>query len=646
MAVLRQAAVFLAYIAIAAAFAWPLPLHVGSAFPGDVAGDLGVYVWNLWVFRHEIVAHGHLPFMTVEILPLAAPVPLALHNYTTAANAAAFFLLPVFGTVATFNLLTLLSSALAAYGMFLLARRVTGDSHAAWVAGLAFGFCPFMNARATAHFSLVQAAPLPLFILLFDRFRRRPSFHLAVATGACVAWAFLSDPYYAVYCLLISGAMLVHAACDVRIGHVCAPSWPRHALTALLVCLAGLIAGIVIRGGGRFELFGLRVSMTRLYTPVLVFTVLLLFRLGLSIRPYVTLVGAPPPLRAVVVLGLTCAVLLSPVLSALSLEFRRSGWINPPTLWRSSPPGADLLSFFLPNPLHPWWRHLTENGLAREPGGFVENVVAIPWTVILIVSVGAVSAWARLPRFWIVLTAFFALLALGPFVHAAGVLTYVPGPWALLRYVPVIGAARMPQRFAIVVMIGMAMLMAHVVRDLRLRARRAWVVTAVITVILAFELVPAPRPLYSASVPSVYEIIARDPRPVRVLNLPFGLRDGLSSHGNTNAAWQYYQTVHQKPIMGGYLSRLPKKGVDLYSARPVIRKLFKLSAGDVPSAEKTREAAALAHEMRHELNIGYVVIDSALASPELAEFARQAFDLEFVAVDGTYQLFRSRLLDR
>ena len=645
MVVLRHAAVLVAYIGVAAAFAWPLPLQLTSAFLGPVGGDLGVYIWNLWVFRHEIVVHGNLPFMTLEILPLAAPVPLALHNYTTAANGAAFFLLPLLGTAATFNLLTLLSSATAAYGMFLLARRLTSDSRAAWVAGLAFGFCPFMNARATAHFSLLQAAPLPFFILLFDRFRHQASFRLAVATGACVAWAFLSDPYYAVYCLLISGVMLGYGACDVRVTRVRALPWLRHALTALIVCFGGLIAGIVIRGGGRFDLLGIRVSMTRLYTPVLAFTFLLLMRLWLSIRPRITLTWPLPPMRAVAVLGLTCVVVLSPVLSALSLEFRQSGWLNPPTLWRSSPPGADALSFLLPNPLHPWWRHLVESGLARKPGGFVENVVALPWTAIIIIAMGGVTAWARLPRFWVVFTAFFALLTLGPFVQVGGVLTYVPAPWALLRYLPLIGAARMPQRFAIVVMIGVAVLLAYVVRDLRSRARRAWVVAPVVSVLLALEMMPAPRPLYSASVPSVYEIIARDPRPVRVLNLPFGLRDGLTSHGNTNAAWQYYQTVHKKPIMGGYLSRLPKRGVDRYSRRPVTRMLLKLSAGDKESPEKTREVAALAHEMRRELNIGYVVVDAARASRELFEFARQAFDLEFVAADGTYQLFRSRLLD-
>ena len=52
---------------------------------------------------------------------------------------------------------------MAAYAVFLFARRAVRDDAAAWVAGVAFGFAPFMSARATEHFSLVQTAPLVLF---------------------------------------------------------------------------------------------------------------------------------------------------------------------------------------------------------------------------------------------------------------------------------------------------------------------------------------------------------------------------------------------------------------------------------------------------------------------------------------------------
>jgi hypothetical protein len=73
-------AVVSGYGLAAVLFTWPLTLHLSSTFPGDPAADTGVYVWNLWVFRHQILAHHTLPFLTREILTLDPPaVPLTLH---------------------------------------------------------------------------------------------------------------------------------------------------------------------------------------------------------------------------------------------------------------------------------------------------------------------------------------------------------------------------------------------------------------------------------------------------------------------------------------------------------------------------------------------------------------------------------------
>ena len=142
-------------------FAWPLPLRLADAMLGLPNGDAGVYVWNLWVFRHEIVANHRLPFLTSEILALSPPVPLALHNYTTFANVLAFPLIPLLGVVKTFNVLVLASGVMSGYAMYFYARKRTGDAMAAWIGGLLFGFSPFMSARAAEHFSLTLAAPLP-----------------------------------------------------------------------------------------------------------------------------------------------------------------------------------------------------------------------------------------------------------------------------------------------------------------------------------------------------------------------------------------------------------------------------------------------------------------------------------------------------
>ncbi|MDQ3070487.1 MAG: hypothetical protein M3R55_12265, partial [Acidobacteriota bacterium] len=269
----RHLLVFLSYLLIAAAFVWPLPLQMSSALPGGPSGDTGVYVWNLWVFRHELVEHHRFPFFTLEILSATSAAPLVLHNYTSFANVLAFFVLPIFGVVATYNGLIVFSTALAAYALFLLARSRTGDDAASWVAGIAFGFSPFLMARAGAHFSLVQAAPLPIFALLLRRLYEGASWPTAAAAGAVVAWAYLCDPYYAVYCVLMLIFMIGYAIVTVRIPERKAlfrsATWP---LDLLILCLGGLIAGIMLQGGGNIEMMGLRVSMRTLYTPTLVLT--------------------------------------------------------------------------------------------------------------------------------------------------------------------------------------------------------------------------------------------------------------------------------------------------------------------------------------------------------------------------------------
>ena len=53
-----HAGALLSYAAVALFFNWPLPLDLGGSLTGPVGGDTGVYVWNTWLFRHEVLAHG------------------------------------------------------------------------------------------------------------------------------------------------------------------------------------------------------------------------------------------------------------------------------------------------------------------------------------------------------------------------------------------------------------------------------------------------------------------------------------------------------------------------------------------------------------------------------------------------------------
>ncbi len=641
----REAAALLGYVCVALVFAWPLPLRLADAMLGLPNGDAGVYVWNLWVFRHEIVANHRLPFLTSEILALGPPVPLALHNYTTFANILAFPLIPLLGVLRTFNVLVLASGVMSGYAMYFYARMRTGDAVAAWMGGLLFGFSPFMSARAAEHFSLTLAAPLPIFGWLTYRIFSQPSMGLACAAGATVAWAFLCDVYYAVYCLLWMGFMACYTMVTVEtrpaeVGRV----WPRALVDLAIVCLGGLIVGIILRGGGQVDVLGIRVSFTRLYTPVLMLTLMIGVRVWMAVSVRSKVANAWPllahaPTAAVGVL--VCVAILSPVLSATASSFGQRNWISPDVWWRSSAPGVDLLAYFAPNPLHPLFGSLSFGWLSGLPGGFNENVASVPW-VALVTIVGAVL-WAgfRPLKGWVVFTGVFAWLALGPFITVAQQLTYIPTPWALLRYLPIIGAARTPTRISILVMLGVSMLLAMAVQHLRSRSRHPRLLVAAIGALLLFELLPAPRTLHSAEIPEVYRIVAADPRPIRVLSLPFGLRDGISSRGNYSSSSQFYQTFHEKRLVGGYISRLPGGSIERYRRNTTLRVLLRLSEGTPVEPELYQDALQNADRNLRRLDIGYVVIDPSQSSPELIAFAHRVFDLSLVTKSGGLELYRT-----
>src|SRR6476659_226240 len=91
------------FIALACGLTWPLALHLRTHLLGDPTGDTGVYVWNLWIFRHELLRHAHLPFSTEHVFSYTGGADFALHNYTPIAGLLGTPLITFIGVVATFN---------------------------------------------------------------------------------------------------------------------------------------------------------------------------------------------------------------------------------------------------------------------------------------------------------------------------------------------------------------------------------------------------------------------------------------------------------------------------------------------------------------------------------------------------------------
>ncbi len=234
----------------------------------------------------------------------------------------------------------------------------------------------------------------------------------------------------------------------------------------------------------------------------------------------------------------------------------------------------------------------------------------------------------------------FGLLALGPFIHVAGINTYVPGPWALLRYVPLVGLVHTPARFSIVLMLAVAVVVADALAELGRRnpaRRRALLIGA--GLLLAAELLPAPLTLYSAEIPPLYQRVAAAPSSVTLLEIPYGVRDGVSSVGDFTARTQFFQTAHGKTVMGGYLSRIPRRRVDELRMDPVARALAILSEkGRLLPADETAMLDAAPDFLRNN-HIGFVVIDRDRTDSAFEALVIKAFRLRHLETNDSLSLF-------
>lgn len=176
----RVALAAAAYLLLDAALTWPLALRLDSTLFGDF-GDTRAQAWGIWANANGLVGDGANPLLAA---PFGAPTgnivrqPLSQWPLLLLAKA--------WNEIAAINIFVLLSFPLTATATFVLLQRLVRDGHAAFIGGLAFGFCPaavMHVAGGHAEYGLNAFVPLLLLAFFHNRSRR---------TAASAAWAGLA----------------------------------------------------------------------------------------------------------------------------------------------------------------------------------------------------------------------------------------------------------------------------------------------------------------------------------------------------------------------------------------------------------------------------------------------------------------------
>jgi hypothetical protein len=209
-------------------------------------GDPALFLWFLQ-WPATALAHGHNPFFSTALFHPGGINLLA----QTSVEAIGLPLAPVtwiWGPVATLNVASTLVPALTAFSAFVVVRRWAPWTPAAFVAGLLYGFSPFvLSSLEFAHLMTAALMLLPLILLVLDEIlvrQRRNPIWMGVALGALVfVQFFLSSELLAIAAITVVACLIVLVAAALVADP--AELWRRtpHAATGLAV---GLGVGAVM----------------------------------------------------------------------------------------------------------------------------------------------------------------------------------------------------------------------------------------------------------------------------------------------------------------------------------------------------------------------------------------------------------------
>ena len=670
---------------------WLSPVTSDLDIPGSGAGDNFTFVWNGWWMREALTTHVS-PFHTPMLF---APwgVDLALNTHTALPAAFAALLSRRMSILAATNYVVALHLYLNFVIAFALAHRVTRQMAAAILAALIFGWSPYIGAHLAGHFNLIAAWVLPLVALLLIDALEIGTVASRVLLGIALGITVYVDYYYAVYatalvaCLTLARSISFQPMPRVRgrgeiitlraLGGV-------GAVGALLIVFVAVTGGTVISFGGG------RISMRGVDNLVAAAGLLALIAAMVAWLPSVRVGVARQSLavdarRLVVPLALALLV-ASPVVAAGLSLWRHGDYVTQRYLWRSAPPGVDVGTALLGNPVGLLWGRLPASLYAALHIDLVEQIAwfgpaVTALAVIAIASAQNVPSWrandavpaddpgpvegsdssgttcprkvrkrGQTPihttaaqsgvrpqvRAWTAAGAVFLIWALGPFLVAFGRHVHVLLPATLVRFMPIVSNARIPGRAIVVVYLAAAVLAACGFAALRQRGRAtlAWLLFAAVVL----DYAPRTAQVFHVERPSIYDVLRTHPAPGGVCELPLGLRDGFGERGRFDSRVLFYQTIHQRPIAGGFVARLPPRIVAAYDADRILGPLLRLSEGQPLASERTLEPsegsdALIAHGFR------FVVIDRELAPRDLLTFTDRALKLREIARDGNRVLY-------
>jgi len=530
------------YAIITLAMTYPLIFVWRSAIPGW-AGDGEMFVWSLWWMKYALVNLHSNPGLTTYIF-YPSTVNLLSADSTPMNGLLSVALQPLLGVLGSYDALYLFSFIGSGIGTYMLLRYKNCSKSAAFLGGAIFAFAPYRFAHGFGHFGLLTTEWIPFFALYLVRSIREARSLYFVLTPLFFFMTVYSEAYYALHLAMLFVVILL--------------------LDWKLVRKKDFIKKL------------LTVSV-----------------------PVSLLLGAP-------LLWLVLDAMVRHSLSNVVQTLGEATWYS-----------ADLVGYLIPSVFNPLLGRYVSGITSRFTGNSCEYTTSLGYVTLFFVG----YAVARLRkvrdvRVWSLVALIFFLLSLGPILHVMGQTSFtrfnisVPLPYRLLyELFPPIRITRVASRFSIIAMLAASVLVGLALTDflrrtsLRLRPSRMNMIVATILSLVLIEFAVVPMAVHTVPVSPFYYSLRKETEDFAILDLP---QDPRMREAGFEIAYlyMYYQTIHQKKMVGGIIPRAPDSILEFTDCAPVVSDLvYPFNSPDIIKID-----ASIAQNVLGYYGIRYVIL--------------------------------------
>lgn len=200
----------LVYFAFFCFYTWPWVTHFNGWFFTD-RGDGLQNVWNMWWVDKSVTQLHQLPWHTM-FLHYPYGVTLLGQTLNPFNGFIGIILQDIFrlSLAQAFNLMIVFSFIAGGLTSFWLCYYFTKKYVPSLIGGFVFTFSSYHFAHAIGHMQLVSLEWVPLFILLWWKFLKKPTYALALGSSICLLLVLLCDYYYFLYCIATAVAIALY----------------------------------------------------------------------------------------------------------------------------------------------------------------------------------------------------------------------------------------------------------------------------------------------------------------------------------------------------------------------------------------------------------------------------------------------------